>query len=200
MHLTGAMLIGGEQAYGSGGSVRSQDAATGEPLEPDFAGGGKEEVARACVLAAELFDEYRDTPPEKRARFLEAIGEAILGLGEALIDRVAVESGLPRARLEGERARTVGQLRLFADYLRNGDWQGLRLDRAQPDRTPPRPDLRLRKIALGPVAVFGASNFPLAFSVAGGDTASALAAGCPVVAKARSGPPGHVRNGRGRDR
>jgi NADP-dependent aldehyde dehydrogenase len=103
------------------------------------------------------------------------------------------ESGLPRARLEGERGRTVGQLRLFADVVRKGAWQQLRIDPALPDRQPlPRPDLRLRMIPVGPVAVFGASNFPLAFSTAGGDTASALAAGCPVVVK---GHPAHPRTG-----
>ena len=91
--------------------------------------------------------------------------------------------------MEGERARTVGQLNLFADVVRDGEWLDLRIDPALPDRKPlPRPDLRLRNIPLGPVAVFGASNFPLAFSVAGGDTASALAAGCPVVVKGASGP------------
>ena len=100
------------------------------------------------------------------------------------------ESGLPRARLEGERGRTVGQLKLFAGLLREGSWTDARIDPALPERTPPRPDLRLRMIGLGPVAVFAASNFPLAFSVAGGDTASALAAGCPVVLKAHSAHPG----------
>src|SRR3546814_431282 len=103
------------------------------------------------------------------------------------------ESGLPRARLEGERGRTVGQLRLFADVVRKGRWQQLRIDPAMPDRQPlPRPDLRLRMIPVGPVAIFGASNFPLAFSTAGGDTASALAAGCPVVVK---GHPAHPITG-----
>ena len=100
------------------------------------------------------------------------------------------ESGLPQARLEGERGRTVGQLRLFAKVVRDGRWLGTALDSALPERTPPRRDLRLRKIGLGPVVVFGASNFPLAFSVAGGDTASALAAGCPVVVKAHGAHPG----------
>ena len=101
------------------------------------------------------------------------------------------ESGLPRGRIEGERGRTVGQLRLFASVVRDGLWLDARIDPAQPERKPmPRSDLRLRNIAIGPVAVFGASNFPLAFSVAGGDTASALAAGCPVVVKAHPAHPG----------
>src|SRR6185295_14652597 len=112
-------------------------------------------------------------------------------LGDILIERAMAETGLPRARLEGERARTVGQLKLFADVVRAGEWLDLRMDRPQHNRKPlPRPDLRERHIPLGPVAVFGASNFPLAFSVAGGDTASALAAGCPVVVKGHPAHPG----------
>jgi len=112
-------------------------------------------------------------------------------LGDALIERASAESGLPRGRIEGERARTVGQLRLFVEVVRDGGWLDVRIDPPMPDRKPlPRADLRQRHIAVGPVAVFGASNFPLAFSVAGGDTASALAAGCPVVVKAHSAHPG----------
>ena len=114
-----------------------------------------------------------------------------MALGDALLERAALETALPRGRLEGERARTCGQLRLFAEVVRRGDWLAVRIDPAQPERQPlPRPDLRLRKIALGPIAVFGASNFPLAFSAAGGDVASALAAGCPVVVKAHPSHPG----------
>ena len=183
--LIGAMLIGGEPVFGTEGEIRSVEAASGTPLEPGFGAGGAVEVERACRLAADAFTTFRDTTPEARAQFLEAIGDAILDLGDALIERVMAESGLPRPRLEGERSRTVGQLRLFAGVLREGSWAGVRIDPAMPDRAPlPRPDLRLRKVGIGPVAVFGASNFPLAFSVAGGDTASALAAGCPVIAKA----------------
>ncbi|MEL0211238.1 MAG: aldehyde dehydrogenase family protein, partial [Novosphingobium sp.] len=136
---------------------------------------------------------YRATTREERAAFLEAIASEILAIGDDLIEAAMSESGLPRARLEGERGRTVGQLRLFADVVRKGAWQQLRIDPAMPDRQPlPRPDIRLRMIPVGPVAVFGASNFPLAFSTAGGDTASALAAGCPVVVK---GHPAHPRTG-----
>jgi 2,5-dioxopentanoate dehydrogenase len=115
----------------------------------------------------------------------------VLAIGDALIERAMLETGLPRARLESERGRTAGQLRLFASVVRQGDWQGVVIDTAQPEREPlPRADLRVRNIALGPVAVFGASNFPLAFSVAGGDTVSALAAGCPVIVKGHPGHPG----------
>ena len=187
MNLDGNMLIGGVAVRGEHGQVRSYDAATGDALEPAFGGGGASDVDTACRLAEEAFDSFRETAPEARAQFLERIAEAIVDLGDPLIERVMAESGLPRARLEGERGRTAGQLRLFASVLREGSWAGVRIDPALPDRAPlPRPDLRLRHVPVGPVAVFGASNFPLAFSVAGGDTASALAAGCPVIAKAHS--------------
>ncbi|HZV60154.1 MAG TPA: aldehyde dehydrogenase (NADP(+)), partial [Candidatus Eremiobacteraceae bacterium] len=153
-------------------------------------GGGSVEIDRACSLAQEAFDSYRETTFDQRAQFLETIAQGILDLGATLIDRVCSETGLPKARIEGERGRTVGQLKLFASVVRNGLWVDATLDSALTERKPqPRPDLRLRKMALGPVAVFGASNFPLAFSVAGGDTASALAAGCPVVVKAH---PAHL--------
>lgn len=173
--------------------LRSIDAATGEPVGEPFAGHGLADVDAVCAAAAAAFPAYRATDAEARAAFLERIGEEIVALGDALIDAACRESGLPRARIEGERGRTVGQLKLFAAVLREGGWMGLRIDPAQPDRAPlPRPDLRLRTVPLGPVAVFGASNFPLAFSTAGGDTASALAAGCPVVVKQH---PAHPQTG-----
>lgn len=171
--------------------IHAVNPATGERLEPGFAGARLADVDRACGLAAAAFPGYRETRLEARAAFLEAIADEIMALGEPLIELVMAESGLPRARLEGERVRTCGQLRLFAQVVREGSFLDARIDPALPDRKPlPRVDLRLRNIALGPVAVFGASNFPLAFSVAGGDTASALAAGCPVVVKAHSAHPG----------
>jgi alpha-ketoglutaric semialdehyde dehydrogenase len=114
-----------------------------------------------------------------------------MDLGDTLVERTSAETGLPRARVEGERGRTIGQLKLFADVVRQGEWLDLRIDPALPERTPlPRSDLRLRNTGIGPVAVFGASNFPLAFSVAGGDAASALAAGCPMVVKGHPAHPG----------
>ena len=172
---------------------RSIDARTGEPFGPPIAVDGIEEVAVACAAADAAFDAYRATSRDTRAAFLETIAEQIVALGDALIVAAMRESGLPRARLEGERGRTVGQLRMFADVVRKGLWAGLRIDPALPERQPlPRPDLRLRFVAVGPVAVFGASNFPLAFSTAGGDTAAALAAGCPVVVK---GHPAHPETG-----
>ncbi|CAM3300561.1 aldehyde dehydrogenase (NADP(+)) [Cupriavidus taiwanensis] len=191
MTLTGNLLIGRQSLRGTHGTLHAIDAATGTELEPAFGGATPQQLDHACALAWQAFDPYRETAPGRRADFLEAIAANILALGDALVDRCVAESGLPRARIEGERGRTVGQLRLFANMLRQGDFLELRVDPAQPERKPlPRPDLRLRQIPLGPVAVFGASNFPLAFSVAGGDTASALAAGCPVIVKAHPAHPG----------
>lgn len=191
MQITGNLLIGQQAVSGSNGEIKAVNAATGETIEPAFGGATLADLDRACALAWPAFDIYRETSPEARATFLETIAQNILDIGDDLIERCMTESGLPRARLEGERGRTVGQLRMFADVVRNGDFIGVRIDPAQPERKPlPRVDLRLRHIGVGPVAVFSASNFPLAFSVAGGDTASALAAGCPVIAKAHSAHPG----------
>ena len=148
-------------------------------------------MAQACELAAKAFSEYRKKSGVEKAKFLEQIALEIEALGDELLTRAQAESGLPLARLTGERGRTTGQLRLFAEYLRDGSWVNARIDTALPDRQPlPRPDLRQMLRPLGPVGVFGASNFPLAFSVAGGDTASALAAGCPVVVKGHPAHPG----------
>jgi NADP-dependent aldehyde dehydrogenase len=188
---TGEILIGAASVRGAGESFRAVDPAAGHEIEPPYGGAGEADVERACALAWAAFDSFRETALEARARFLEEIAEQILTLGDALIERACAETGLPRGRIEGERGRTVGQLRLFAGVVREGSWLEARIDPAMPDRTPlPRADLRLRNVPLGPVAVFGASNFPLAFSVAGGDTASALAAGCPVVVKAHPAHPG----------
>ncbi|KQT87465.1 aldehyde dehydrogenase (NADP(+)) [Aurantimonas sp. Leaf443] len=191
MTIAGENLIGGTGRRGSNGALRGLAAATGEALEPAFGGATASDLEEACALADAAFDTYRETSLEARATFLEAIAENILAIGPELVERCMAESGLPKGRVEGERGRTVGQLRLFAAVVREGRFLDVRIDKALPERTPmPRVDLRLRNIAVGPVAVFGASNFPLAFSVAGGDTASALAAGCPVVVKAHSAHPG----------
>lgn len=191
MTLEGKQLIGGQRVTGTGAASQAIDPATGEPLEPAYAGGTAAEVNSACELAWAAFDVYRETSLQSRSAFLETIADEIEAIGDELIVRAMAESGLPRARLEGERGRTCGQLRLFAAVVRAGEWLDVRVDPALPERQPaPRADLRQRHIALGPVAVFGASNFPLAFSVAGGDTASALAAGCPVIVKAHRAHPG----------
>jgi alpha-ketoglutaric semialdehyde dehydrogenase len=185
MQINGDMIIGQRTLRGTAGLVRAIDPSINDSIGPDFGLATDNDVDAACALAGQAFDAYRNTTPTARATFLEAIAEAILALGPVLIERAMKETGLPQARLEGERGRTVTQLRLFARVARDGYWTSATIDPAMPDRAPlPRPDLRLRKIPVGPVAVFGASNFPLAFSVAGGDTASALAAGCPVVVKA----------------
>ena len=191
MQISGTMLLGADAVRGTQGEMRAFAPALGQEIEPTFGLGGVADVERACALAAQAFDPFRAAPLETRAKFLEAIALRILEIGDALIERAHLESALPKARLEGERGRTVGQLRLFASLVRDGRWCGAVLDSALPDRKPlPRSDLRAQRIGLGPVAVFGASNFPLAFSVAGGDTASALAAGCPVVVKAHPAHPG----------
>ncbi len=173
-------------------TFQSIDATTGDAFGAPFISQDTADVEAACKAAMAAFDSYRAISPDRRAAFLDLIGEEIMNLGDGLIQTAMRETGLPKARLEGERGRTVGQLGFFADVVRRGDWAGLRVDQALPDRSPPRPDLRLRMIPVGPVAVFGASNFPLAFSTAGGDTASALAAGCPVVVK---GHPAHPATG-----
>ncbi|BAK66496.1 alpha-ketoglutaric semialdehyde dehydrogenase [Sphingobium sp. SYK-6] len=190
--MTGAILVGGE-ARSSDRFFQATDPATGELIEARFPEAGVEDVDAACRLADLAFMDYAMSPPARIAAFLEKIAENILAIGDELIVSAMRETGLPRPRLEGERGRTVGQLRLFAGLVRQGEWIDARIDPAMPDRAPaPRSDIRSRKMALGPVAVFGASNFPLAFSVAGGDTASALAAGCPVVFK---GHPAHPATG-----
>ncbi|WP_128546399.1 aldehyde dehydrogenase (NADP(+)) [Larkinella soli] len=172
-------------------SFQAINATTGEPLSGTFEETTAQEVDQACGRAADAFPVYRKLSGEAKARFLERIADEIMALGPELLERAHLETALPLARLTGERGRTVGQLRLFAQYVRAGSWVDARIDPALPDRQPlPRPDLRQMLIPLGPVGIFGASNFPLAFSVAGGDTASALAAGCPVVVKAHPAHPG----------
>jgi len=184
--ITGEMLIGRQSVRGAEEALHAFNPATGSDIaEPVFGSGTARDVGLACELAQKAFDPYRQLPLSVRAEFLERIADGITALGDALVERAQQESGLPKARLEGERGRTTGQLKLFAQFVRSGQWLDATLDSPLPERKPlPRSDLRMQKIAIGPVAVFGASNFPLAFSVAGGDTAAALAAGCPVVVKA----------------
>ncbi|GAA3733169.1 aldehyde dehydrogenase (NADP(+)) [Plantactinospora mayteni] len=189
--LTGDLLVGAGAYRGTHGEIAAVDPRTGRNLEPSYGLGGPEDVRRAAELAEAAFDTYRETTPTVRAGFLTAIADGLDALGAELIARVTAETGIPAARVTGELARTTNQLRLFADVVRDGGWLGARIDPALPQRTPlPRPDIRRRLVPLGPVAVFSASNFPLAFSVAGGDTASALAAGAPVIVKAHSSHPG----------
>ena len=191
MPLHGLSLIAGALAQPGAKTCHPASPLTSQPLEPLFHEATAGDTDRALHHASEAFALYRRASADVRAALLEKIAEEILAIGDELLNRAHAESGLPLDRLTGERGRTVGQLRLFAALVREGSWCDARIDTALPDRKPvPKPDLRRMLIPLGPVIVFGASNFPLAFSVAGGDTASALAAGCPVVVKAHPAHPG----------
>ena len=189
--MTGKNIIG-EKLSAEGKEIFfGENPATGQKLEPGFYEATEKEINQAIELAADAFQQYRNVSGKDKAAFLETIADEIVALGDELIKRCMEETGLPEARLTGERGRTVGQLKLFASLLREGTWVDARIDTADPDRKPlPKADIRSMQRALGPVGVFGASNFPLAFSVAGGDTVSALAAGCPVVFKAHPAHPG----------
>lgn len=190
VELSGKNIISG--ALSGEGSITfyAENPAHATRLEPGFHEASEREIWLAIEKAADAFQVYRNTTGIKRAEFLEVIAEEILSIGDDLITRCMEETGLPEARLKGERGRTTAQLKLFASYLRDGSWVDARIDKADPNRVPPKPDIRSMQKAIGPVGVFGASNFPLAFSVAGGDTTSALAAGCPVVFKAHPAHPG----------
>ncbi|MDX0892698.1 aldehyde dehydrogenase family protein [Sinorhizobium medicae] len=183
----GKHLVAGEWLDGAGTFA----SAPAHGPAHDFAVGTVELVNRACDAAEEAFWSYGYSSRKERAAFLRAIADEIEARAEAITDIGSQETGLPEARLNGERGRTTGQLRLFADHIEKGDYLDRRVDAALPDRQPaPRQEIRLIQRPVGPVAVFGASNFPLAFSTAGGDTAAALAAGCPVVVKGHSAHPG----------
>lgn len=191
MKLNGTSLIAGQQAAGSGAEFRAVNPATGAPLEPAFFPATPEDVNRAVHAAQEAFVHWRKSSGTDRARLLRSIADGLDAHTDALAARAQLETALPEARLRGETLRTSNQLRLFARVVEEGSWVEARIDTALPERKPlPRPDLRSMLQPLGPVAVFGASNFPLAFSVAGGDTASALAAGNAVVVKAHPAHPG----------
>lgn len=189
--LRGTSLIAGAAGGENGTTFQAISPLNHQPLAPGFHEASLAEVNRALDAAATAFQVYRTVVPERRAEFLDAIAVEIELLGDALLERCHRETGLPLARLSGERVRTCGQLRLFAEVVREGSWVDARIDTALPARQPlPRPDLRRMLLPIGPVVVFGSSNFPFAFSVAGGDTASAFAAGCPVVVKAHRAHPG----------
>lgn len=185
--LTGKHLVAGEWKDGSG----SFHSATVNGTDRAYSSGTVELVDEAARAAEGAFAAYSGLSRQERAAFLRAIAEEMERLGPEITETGTAETGLPAARLEGERERTTGQLRLFADHIEQGDFLDRRHDAALPDRQPlPRPDIRLIQRPVGPVAVFGASNFPLAFSTAGGDTAAGLAAGCPVIVKGHSAHPG----------
>ena len=191
MKLTGRSIIGFSDGVTSGATFRAHNPVTGEALRPEFFCASAEEVERVAQLAQEAFAVYRRTSGREKGQFLRKVAANIEAIAVEVIERCGLETALPEARLRGELARTCGQLRLFAQLVEEGTWIMARIDRADPERKPlPKPDIRSMLQPLGPVVVFGASNFPLAFSVAGGDTASAFAAGNPVIVKGHSAHPG----------
>ncbi len=189
--LTGRSLLGFREGAGTGEALYAANPATGERLQPGFIPATSEEVDLAVRLAADAFNVYQRASGRERGAFLRTIAKKIESNAGDIIERAGLETALPQARLQSETARTCAQLRLFAQVAEEGSWVQARIDRADPERKPaPKPDIRSMLRPLGPVVVFGASNFPLAFSVAGGDTASALAGGNTVVCKAHPAHPG----------
>ncbi len=189
--LTGRQLIAGQWISSSSESLNAVNPASGETLTPAFAHATSAEVDAVMQAAKCAFTVTRSLSVEQRIQLLEAISAQIMALGDELLQRAHAETGLPLARLTGERARTCGQLKHFAEVLREGSWTNAVIDTAEPQRQPlPKPDLRRVNRPIGPVVVFGASNFPFAYGACGGDTASALAAGNPVVVKAHERHPG----------
>lgn len=189
--ITGKNYIGNKLSSKGTETFKAFNPSTLQEIENEFYTATTEELNEAVKLADEAFPVYSRLPQKRRAEFLNAIAEEILNLGDELLERASQETALPIARFQGERGRTVGQLKMFANLLEEGSWVEASIDTAIPDREPlPKPDVRRYLKALGPVVVFGASNFPLAFSTAGGDTASALAAGCPVIVKSHPAHPG----------
>ncbi|MGA7768992.1 MAG: aldehyde dehydrogenase (NADP(+)) [Candidatus Sulfotelmatobacter sp.] len=189
--LSGLSLIGAREGARGGEPMYASNPTTGQRLQPAFIPASPEEVDLSVRLAAEAFDVYRHVSGRDRGAFLRMIAAKIESIAEDVIERAGQETALPRGRLQAETARTCAQLRLFAQVAEEGSWVNARIDHADPDRKPaPKPDIRSMLRPLGPVVVFGASNFPLAFSVAGGDTASALAGGNTVIVKAHAAHPG----------
>jgi alpha-ketoglutaric semialdehyde dehydrogenase len=191
MNLTGLSILGQARVKSAGAPKSAINPATGAALGPDYFWATSADVDAAAELAAKAFVEYRRWSGKQRQALLRRLAELLEANGAAIVERANLETALPVARLQGELARTCFQMRLYADAAANGLFAGVRIDHADPNRKPlPKPDLRSMMVPLGPVVVFSASNFPLAFSVAGGDTASALAAGCPVIVKPHHGHPG----------
>ncbi|MEI7735091.1 MAG: aldehyde dehydrogenase (NADP(+)) [Ferruginibacter sp.] len=189
--MEGKNIIGFSLSAEGIATFQAADPSTGALLPGNFYQATEKETDLVAAKAAAAFKIYSQKTGEQKAVFLDTIAEEIMALGDELLHRAMAETGLPLARLTGERGRTTGQLKLFAQLLREGSWVNARIDTAIPDRQPlPKPDLRSMMVPLGAVMVFGASNFPFAYSAAGGDTASALAAGCPVIVKAHPSHPG----------
>ncbi len=182
--ITGKNYIGIEKSAKGANIFKTFDPVNNTENETQFFEASTEEINKAVALAWKAFRCYQDYSGERKSEFLNAIADEIEALGDELLNTYCLESGLPQGRAMGERGRTIYQLRSFAELVKKGDWVEAQIDTAQPDRAPiPKPDIRKMMIPLGPVVVFGASNFPLAYSTAGGDTAAALAAGCPVIVK-----------------
>jgi len=191
LNLRGYSIIDGQSRESNGATFYGLDPTTGARLDPVYHCASLADLNRAADLAEEAFIAYRKLSGRERGRFLRHIADGIEAIVPELVDRANRETALPEARLKGESARTINQLRLFAQVVEEGSWVNARIDPAQSERKPlPRSDIRSMMKPLGPVAVFGASNFPLAFSVAGGDTAAAFAAGNPVIVKAHHAHPG----------
>jgi len=189
--LHGTSLIGNGTGSGTEAPIHGVNPATGESLQPPYPAATTAEVDKACELAAEAFAVTSKLSGKDKAAFLRQAANNIEAIVDDLVERATAETGLPEPRIRMETGRTCGQLRLFASLVEEGSWVDARIDQANPERQPlPKPDTRSMLRPVGPVAVFCASNFPLAFSVAGGDTASALAAGCPVIVKAHHAHPG----------
>jgi 2,5-dioxopentanoate dehydrogenase len=188
--LTGVSIIGGRPGASHGDSFHAYQPADGRAIDPLYFSASDLEINRAAELAAAAAPALAATSGTDRAKLLRAMADGMDAAAEALVERAHLETALPRPRLTGEVTRTSNQLRLFATVAEEGSWVMARIDTADPARTPPKPDIRSMLRPLGPVAVFGASNFPIAFSVAGGDTASGLAAGNPVIVKAHPAHPG----------
>ena len=184
MPLTGQSFIGSQRCAFAGAPIQALNPATGQRLEPVYSSVSSAEVECAAQLAAHAFPVYSATSGKAKGAFLRRIADGLDGIQPQLAERAHLETALPMPRLLGEVSRTTGQLRLFAAVVEDGSWVEARIDPALPERKPlARPSLRSMLRPLGPIVVFGASNFPLAFSAAGGDTASALAAGCPVITR-----------------
>src|SRR5580698_1992708 len=189
--LSGRSLIGFREGSGSSEPLFATDPTTGQHLQPGFISATADEVELAVRLAADTYADYSRVSGRDRGAFLRKIAAKIESIAADVVERAGKETALPPARLQGETARTCAQLRLFAEVAEEGSWVAARIDNADPNRKPaPKPDIRSILRPLGPVVVFGASNFPLAFSVAGGDTASAFAGGNPVIVKAHAAHPG----------
>lgn len=191
MQITGHHLIAGAEVAPTGSLFQAVHTALGTLLEPSFGDATAEHAHDAMLSADAAFDALRQSPPETRAAFLESLAGEILALGDTLLERAHQETALPMARLTAERGRAVNQCKMFAALLREGSWLQPAIDRALPERQPlPKPDVRKVHVPIGPVVVFGASNFPFAIGVVGTDTVCALAAGCPVVVKGHPAHPG----------